>query len=75
MKRVILLSNVNDVKEFVSKAKELESPVLVSKEGFAVQLDGASIMGMMSLIGSKIVVDYEKESESFNQILNRKQVV
>ena len=55
--------------------KELDQPVFVSKEGFAFQLDGASIMGLMALIGSKIIVSYEKATEKFLQLLDRKQVV
>lgn len=75
MKRMIQLSSVDDVQEFVGYAKELEQPVFVSKEGFAFQLDGASIMGLMALIGSRIIVSYEKATEKFLQLLERKQVV
>ena len=75
MKRMIWLSSVEDVQEFVSYAKELEQPVFVSKEGFAFQLDGASVMGLMALIGSKVIVTYEKATEKFLQLLEKKQVV
>ena len=75
MQKMIQLSSIDDVKEFVNNVKELDQPVFVSKEGFAVQLDGASIMGLMALIGSKIIVSYEKATEKFLQLLDRKQVV
>ena len=75
MQKMIQLSSIDDVKEFVNNAKELDQPVFVSKEGFAFQLDGASIMGLMALIGSKIIVSYEKATEKFLQLLDRKQVV
>ncbi|MDY6104919.1 MAG: hypothetical protein SPI28_10415 [Acetatifactor sp.] len=75
MQKMIQLSSIDDVKEFVNNVKELDQPVFVSKEGFAFQLDGASIMGLMALIGSKIIVSYEKATEKFLQLLDRKQVV
>lgn len=75
MQKMIRLSSIDDVKEFVNNVKELDQPVFVSKEGFAFQLDGASIMGLMALIGSKIIVSYEKATEKFLQLLDRKQVV
>ena len=75
MQKMIQLSSIDDVKEFVNNVKELVQPVFVSKEGFAFQLDGASIMGLMALIGSKIIVSYEKATEKFLQLLDRKQVV
>ncbi len=75
MQKMIQLSSIDDVKEFVNNVKELDQPVFVSKEGFAFQLDGASIMGLMALIGSRIIVSYEKATEKFLQLLDRKQVV
>ena len=75
MQKMIQLSSIDDVKEFVNNVKELDQPVFVSKEGFAFQLDGASIMGLMALIGSKIIVSYEEATEKFLQLLDRKQVV
>ena len=75
MQKMIQLSSIDDVKEYVNNVKELDQPVFVSKEGFAFQLDGASIMGLMALIGSKIIVSYEKATEKFLQLLDRKQVV
>ena len=75
MQKMIQLSSIDDVKEFVNNVKELDQPVFVSKDGFAFQLDGASIMGLMALIGSRIIVSYEKATEKFLQLLDRKQVV
>ena len=75
MQKMIQLSSIDDVKEFVNNVKELDQPVFVSKEGFAFQLDGASIMGLMALIGSRIIVSYEKATEKLLQLLDRKQVV
>lgn len=75
MKRLIQLKTIDDVKEFVDSAKELDETVLVSKEGFANQFDGASILGMMSLIGERIIVSCGKTSECFSQLLDRKQIV
>ena len=75
MQKMIQLSSIDEVKEFVNNVMELDQPVFVSNEGFAFQLDGASIMGLMALIGSKIIVSYEKATEKFLQLLDRKQVV
>lgn len=74
-KRLIKLCSIDDVKEFVNNVKELNDTVLVSKEGYGVQLDGESLLGLMSLIGSRIIVSYNNTSERFNQILDRRQVV
>ena len=44
------------IHEFVQHARETGDMVLVTKDGFKVQLDGASVLGMMSVIGQNIRV-------------------
>ena len=51
--------------------EELGESVLVSKVGFKYQIDGASIMGMIAVMGEKIKVDYMGESGKFLEILKK----
>lgn len=71
MSKIIKLPNLEAVKEFVKNAEELGESVLVSKVGFKYQIDGASIMGMMAVMGEKIKVDYMGKSGKFLEILKK----
>ncbi|MGN0248209.1 MAG: hypothetical protein ACI4C0_02830 [Lachnospiraceae bacterium] len=71
MSKIIKLPNLEAVKEFVKNAEELGESVLVSKVGFKYQIDGASIMGMIAVMGEKIKVDYMGESGKFLEILKK----
>lgn len=71
MSKIIKLPNLEAVKEFVKNAEELGESVLVSKVGFKYQIDGASIMGMIAVMGEKIKVDYMDESGKFLEILKK----
>lgn len=71
MSKIIKLPNLEAVKEFVKNAEELGESVLVSKVGFKYQIDGASIMGMIAVMGEKIKVDYMGESRKFLEILKK----
>lgn len=70
-KSVIVLASVDDVKEFVGCVEALDFPVMVSKEGYTYQVDGGSIIGMMSLMGTRIVLDYNGESEELTSVINK----
>ena len=71
MSKIIKLPNLEAIKEFVKNAEELGESVLVSKVGFKYQIDGASIMGMIAVMGEKIKVDYMGESGKFLEILKK----
>ena len=71
MNEIIKLPNIEAVQDFVKNAEETGESVLVSKEGFKYQIDGASIMAMISLVGEKLKVEYMSESDSFNNMLKK----
>lgn len=71
MEKVINLPNVDAITEFVNKARETGDTVLVSKEGYNYQIDGASILGMMAVIGANIRVKCLGNSESFTKLFER----
>lgn len=56
MERIINLPSVDAINEFVKSAGESSEMVLVSKEGYKFQIDGASLLGMMTLLGENIIV-------------------
>lgn len=71
MNEIIKLPNVEAVQDFVKNAEETGESVIVSKIGFKYQIDGASIVGMMSVIGEKIKVECMCESMKFNEMLKK----
>ena len=71
MNETIKLPNLEAVQEFVENAEATGDSILVSKEGFKYQIDGASIMGMIAVMGEKIKVDYMGESGKFLEILKK----
>lgn len=74
MEKIINLPTVEAVMEFVKKTEETGETVLVSKEGFNYQIDGASFIGMMNIIGANIIVRYAMNSRKYNKMLEHYQV-
>lgn len=70
-KRVFVLSSTEEVKEFVGCVERLDFPVMISREGYTFQVDGSSIIGVMSLIGTRVVIDYDGESEELNSLIDK----
>ena len=70
MKKTICLPNMQAVKSFVEAASEMDEVVLVSPKGFNHLFDGASILGMVSLMGNQICVDFSNPSDRFINIIN-----
>ena len=71
MNEIIELPNIVALQDFVKNAEETGESVLVSKEGFKYQIDGASIMAMIALVGEKLKDEYMSESDSFNNMLKK----
>lgn len=71
MNKIIRLPNLAAVQEFVKNAEATGEGVLVSKEGFKYQIDGASIMGMIAVMGERLRVDYMSESMRFKEMLEK----
>lgn len=71
MERIINLPNAEAIREFVDVAGKNEDAVLVAKEGYKFQIDGASILGMMAVIGQNIKVSFLGSNDRFNGILER----
>ena len=57
MSEIIKLPNLEAVQEFVKNAEATGENVIVSKVGFKYQVDGASFLGMMAVMGEIIKVD------------------
>lgn len=70
MKRVITLPDMEAVKDFVHAAGEMDSIVLVSKAGYTYTIDGASLLGMMTLMGAKILVETVNVSDRLKNLLD-----
>ena len=70
MKKTICLPNMHAVKSFVEAASEMDEVVLVSPKGFNHLFDGASILGMVSLMVNQICVDFSNSSDRFINIIN-----
>lgn len=71
MNEIIELPNLEAVQDFVKNAEATGESVLVSKVGFKYQIDGASIMGMLAVMGEKIKVEYMSESMKFKEMLKK----
>ena len=71
MEKLINLPTIDAITEFVHGADESGDTVLVSKDGFRVQIDGSSLLGMMSVIGSDIRVKCLGTSERLRSIIDR----
>lgn len=75
MKRVITLPDIEAVKNFVHAAGEMDTIVLVSKAGYTYTIDGASLLGMMTLMGAKILVETAHVSEKLKGLIEDYAVV
>lgn len=75
MKRVITLPDIEAVKNFVHAAGEMDTIVLVSKAGYTYTIDGASLLGMMTLMGAKILVETAHVSEKLKSLIENYAVV
>jgi hypothetical protein len=75
MNKTIQLPNVEAVQEFVNVAEATGESILVSKEGFRYQVDGASIMGMLAVMGERLRVEYVSESRRFRDMLEKYRAV
>lgn len=74
MKKMITLPDLDAIRHFVKASEEMDDIVLVSKEGYSFQFDGASIISMMTLMGAKILVECASASDKFAKILNTYEV-
>lgn len=71
MEKKIILPNIEAVKKFVRESEGLNEQVIVSKEGFNFQIDGASILGMMNVIGERLNVHFGIGSANFLRLLEQ----
>ncbi len=70
----IILTDVNDIKEFVAEAAKVVGEVTMKRNPYVV--DGKSILGVMSLVTYKGVwVEYPVEEIAFGEYLKTKAVV
>lgn len=75
MEKMINLPNMDAIHEFVQHARETGDMVLVTKDGFKVQLDGASVLGMMSVIGQNIRVKCFGNADPLRHIFEQYRVI
>jgi hypothetical protein len=71
MHKIIKLPDVEAVQEFVNVAEATGESILVSKDGFKYQVDGASIMGMFSVMGERLKVEYMSDSHRLHEMLDK----
>ena len=71
MEKKIYLPNFEAVKHFVRESEASHDTVIVTKEGFKYQIDGASLLGMMNVIGAKLIVNYYGHSNQFLRVLEQ----
>ena len=70
MKRKINISSPEEMARFVNAASKNGSEVMVSKDGFNLLIDGASLMGMMTLLASNIIVHSHTITRELEHIIN-----
>lgn len=71
MKKMIVLPDKEAVQNFVNAVSCYEGSVLVTKVGYTYEVDGSSFLGMMSLMGCRILVEYGSTSEEIRGIIDR----
>jgi hypothetical protein len=71
MNKIIKLPDIEAVQEFVNVAEATGESILVSKDGFKYQVDGASIMGMFSVMGERLKVEYMSDSNRLTEMLEK----
>ena len=71
MERVIKLPDAEAIKEFVKCSRKSNKYINVSKQNFNYQVDAASILGMMTLLGTTIIVEYADSTDELNYVLSK----
>ena len=71
MKRVVRFTDVNEIEEFVNCARKVKQEVIASKQNFSYQVDAASLLGMMLLLGEKITIEFVDTTDEFNGVLSK----
>lgn len=71
METVIKLPDVEAVQNFVKVATETDCDVLVSKEGYKYIIHGTSILGMLNVVGARIIVKCLAANKGFKNMLEQ----
>jgi len=71
METMINLPSVEAIMDFVNRVSDSKATVLVSKDGYGVQIDGASILGMMTVLGENVRIKCIGNAESLAGLFNR----
>lgn len=71
MEKRVLLPDIDAVKNFVTASEASNETVLVSKEGFRYVIDGASLLGMMNVVGARLCVSYHGHSDKIIDMLEK----
>ena len=71
MKRVIKLPDAEAIKEFVNCSRKSNKYIDVSKQNFNYHVDAASMLGMMTLHGLTIIVEYADSTDELNYVLSK----
>ena len=69
MKRVIKLPDSEAIEEFVNCSRKSNKYINVLKQNFNYQVDAASMLGMMTLLGTTIIVEYADSTDELNYVL------
>ena len=71
MERVIKLPDSEAIKEFVNCSRKSNKYIDVSKQNFNYHVDAASMLGMMTLLGMTIIVEYADSTDELNYVLSK----
>ena len=71
MERVIKLPDAEAIKEFVNCSRKSNTYIDVSKQNFNYHVDAASMLGMMTLLGMAIIVEYADSTDELNYVLSK----
>ncbi len=74
MERRINLTDIEAVKAFMKACEESKGKIMVTKEGYRYLVDGESLLGMMSMMGKNILVDFGEDESGFADIINEYEV-
>lgn len=66
-----MLPTIQSVLEFVRASSATEDSIVVTNEGRGVQIDGASLLGMLNVVGFQLLVHYNNSSSRFTRVLER----
>ena len=67
--KIIKIVNINDLKEFVKKANDIEGDVIIQKGKFFV--DGKSLLGLLSInISDHCRIYYPKDNIEFENFIS-----